>query len=659
MKKLEKNKNIKLEKKNNNNKNGIIVKKNEVKLEKNLIFFFNNFKDFILKKKFDIIAVFFLLIFYFSLEISVVSPLNQPPSPMYGGDYFYQLGCTNNIKYGGDMFKNCNLISNNPGYFPIYGILAGKVASIFDLSAFDAEIVVSYFSYLLSVIFSYLLFKLISRSILIASLGVLFFEGIRPILKYTDFGTYVITPILILSAYLFYKKQDWIRSIFFGISLGIASITHSVLFPAGYLYMGFVVVYLLNGKIISSFDFTKFLGRLKVISPKIVLFFIIAFSISLLYWFGPLFISHGHTSPHYLEWNGPGDMNNFGLQIHIFYIIIKMAFFNFNSFVSSILSVIMIIALILIFIIKKGDEEYEFARFSYILMFIITFSYFLTMPIFGIQFVPNYIYYVFGSIIKILFIVASLMVIRKILELNFKFNKKYFNIIIIILILISVYSYNLKVDNYKENQWYKVGLNKQDDYRNSLENFVINNTNINDVFLTTKENGFVLNGITGRKLVAGRRAQNDAFENMDIREMDLAIILYGNNTQVKKKLLKKYNVKYLYWDYYWIQSEYTFDQKERIKSWFDPLIAFYNDSIINLLNKNGVNYFIENTYVDPALKTKYHPKFDLIFISPENYNNATNPWNPNLNSMLEEVWDYNTHGQKIAAIYKVNYNYSS
>ena len=650
----EANKNTKVKKELSEKKEPEGKSKNKINSKLNVDFF----KEFVLKNRFDFIAVFLLLIFYFSLAISVASPMHQPSSPMYGGDLFYQMGCVNHIKYGGDMFDNCNLLSNNPGYLPFYGILAGKLAATFDISAFDAELIVSYFAYLLAVVFSFVLFRLVSGSTLIACVGVLFFVGIiRPVLKYTEFGTYAIGPILILAAYLFYQKQNWHRSIFFGVILGISTITHATFFPAGYLYMAMIVAYLLNGKTVKSFNFAKILEKFKILFPKLALLFVIAFLISLLYWFEPLFISHAQTSPHYLEWNGPGDMNEIGLQIQTFTNFVKASFFNFDSLASSFFSIIMIVAFVLMFVVKRSEGgEYDFVRFSYLSMLAITFCYVLTIPILGTHFVPNYVHFVFGTAIKALFIVGSLAIIGRVLESNFKLDKKYFMLFIALLLLVSAYDYNSRLDDYKTSQWYKVGITPVDDYRNSLEEFVVSNTEVNDVFMTTKENGFVLNGFTGRKLVAGRRAQNDAFEVMDPREMELAIILYGNDVEVKKELLKKYDVKYLFWDYYWFQSEYHFDEQGRVVSWFDPLIAFDNETWRNELDKNEVKYFVQNTYVDPALKYEFHPKFDLIFISPENYNNFTNPWNPNLNSMLKEVWSYDNQGQKIAVIYEVNYD---
>ena len=136
--------------------------------------------------------------------------------------------------------------------------------------------------------------------------------------------------------------------------------------------------------------------------------------------------------------------------------------------------------------------------------------------------------------------------------------------------------------------------------------------------------------------------------------MELAVILYGDDLWTKKELIKKNNIKYLYWDTYWIQSEYYFDDKGQITGWFDPLIAFNEPEYKLLLDQNNVTYMERVDWVDPSYKNERIPQFDLIFVTPENYHNFTNPWNPNLNPFLNKVWNYKQNGMEIAALYEVN-----
>ncbi len=614
----------------------------------------DSWKDFFVKYRTDIIVLVFLIFFFITLNYFVYSPLKQLPSPIYGGDYYYQLGCTNHVRYGGNPFENCNLISDNPGYFPLYSILSGYVARLLGVDSIKSEIYLSYILYILSIIISYILLKLITKNILVSVVGVLLFlRSSVLIVKYTDFSAYVVSPLLILIMYLFWRKESYFNALLLAVVLGMASLSHSTLFVSGFIYVFALIFYKYNNYELFKINFKSFKEKLQSNFFKVLFLFLISFLVSLLYWYEPIFIHHGKTALHYLEWNGPGDFSKMSLQLHIAKQVIVGTFFNFHNFYGAVISLIMITSLVLSVLFKRRSLEKYFVDISLLVLFLIIFSYFITYPLFGIHFVPNYVYYVFGSIILISYISYYLAFIYSLLV--YKFDKKIISLLFIILILFLLAAKVRSVNDYtKFNKWYKVGVTGLDDAKISLRNYIINNTDVNDVFLTTKELGFMLNSLTGRKLVTGRWAQNDPFENMWVRDMDAAVILYGNNTKVKLELIKKYNVKYLYWDYYWYQSEYYFDKNGKIISWFDPLISFYNKSIEEYLQSNNVKYFIYNSYVDPALRSEFHPTFDLIFISPENYYNFTHPWNPNLDRYLKMVWSYEYKGRTIAKLYKIN-----
>ena len=87
--------------------------------------------------------------------------------------------------------------------------------------------------------------------------------------------------------------------------------------------------------------------------------------------------------------------------------------------------------------------------------------------------------------------------------------------------------------------------------------------------------------------------------DMSERDIDAALILYGNNTEKKLELIEKYNIKYIYWDYYWINSEYKFDTNGNIAGIYDPMIAFYSEDSEKKLVENGVKYSVMDWWVDP------------------------------------------------------------
>ena len=566
----------------------------------------------------------------------------------------------NNVRYGGDPFDNCNLLSENPGYFPMFSILEGyfaKLTSLFGVGTIKSMIIFSYVLSVLGIIVSFSLFRLVFGDDYLAATGVLLFMTARPIFKYTEFGAYVVQPLFLITLYMFYKRQSLKNAAFLGLMIGLSSITHAVLFVSSYFLAGITILYILLDKKLELPKKNIIIKNIRSSYPALFVMALLAAVISSLYWYNPLIVHHARTSLHYLEWNGPGDMSNIGLQFKMLFDIIKGNLFNFRTIISAISSVLMLTGILFIFTIKNPDEKTRFVKLVFLGVVMLTFSYFATMPLLGIHFVPNYMIKVAGKAILAMVMLFSLRSMFLLLEkkkvLTEKNNLRAISsLILMVLLLVSAAA---GVGTYvNDNKWFKVSQSPLSRISTGMQGFVLENTGVDDVFLTTKETGFMLNALTGRKLVSSRRAQNDAYEDLDSREMDMAVILYGDNVDVKKGLIKKYNIKYLYWDYYWIQSEYYFDDKGRITSWFDPLIAFKDERYISLLNKNNVSYFVQNTYVDPTLKSRYHPTFELIFISPQNYHNATHPWNPNLDPYLEEVWSFEQNGQKLARIFKVN-----
>ena len=612
------------------------------------------FKDHF--KKEDLIVIVALILFFCITQYTITSDMKQLPSPLYGGDYYYQMGCINHVRYGGDPFENCNLLSDTPVYFPVFSIIEGYTGKFVNVDTFSLEISFSYIFLILAILLTYVLFKLISKDYIISAMLVLLFlcQSVAPILKYTSLATYVVVPLFILASYLFYLKQNYKTSIFLGIATGIATITHSTLFPVSYTAIGMLSLFLLLDKKIKLPNKDNLIKNIKRLLPLIILLFFISILISLTLWYDPIVIHHAQTSPHYLEWNGPGDLNNMGLQLKLFTGILKSIFFSFHSIIAAIITILTVIGAVFLFIIKgKKDDNSIFILFmSFVLLFMV-FSYFFTIPLLGTHFVPNYIFSVFGSLIRILFIFFSLNILL-ILAKNITHVSKYKKYIFILIIFLVCFQYISAINTYKEDKWYQVSLNGLDAQKLSFQEYMIENTDVNDVFLTTKEVGFMVNALTGRKTLTSRRAHSGAFADLDIREMEQGVILYGDDLEVKKELIEKNQIKYLYWDTYWVQSEYYFDNEGKMVGWFDPLIAFQDQKYIDLLEQNNVSYFVKNDYVDPSLKSEYHPTFDLIFVSPENYHNFTNPWNTNLNPYLEEVWSYEQNGMKIAVLYEIN-----
>jgi len=387
---------------------------------------------------------------------------------------------------------------------------------------------------------------------------------------------------------------------------------------------------------------------------------VIGVAIAMLWWYKPIFVYHGQMSPHYMDWNSSG-LSTFHEQISFFWDTFKNMFFNFSDLKYAILSIFSILGIVSLFLIKDKDKNHvRYIKFAFISSIIILLHYFITQNILGTNFAPAYISYLLVTPCSIIIACLGVYFLYHLIpdkehkENNHNnMNVWRYVLLIGILVLIAIGQIT-EYTAWKENQWYKAGVNPLPEYLNSLKNYLVKNTNVDATILTTKEVGFAVNSLTGRKLLISRRAHNDPFIEMDSRELAAAIILYGNNTELKKTLIRQYNISYLYWDYYWIQSEYNINAQGQITGWFDPMLMFDNASKKKLLTDNNVNYVVQNTWVDPAIKGDSIKTFDLIFITPNNYHNFTNPWNPELNPYLTEVWSYSDAGNRMAALYKIN-----
>ena len=593
-----------------------------------------------------------LVVCFVILNYKLVSPLQSLPSPMYGGDYYYQLGSTNHVKYGGNPLDSPNIDGTLPIYFIIYSFITGNIAKIFDMSAFDAEIFFSYIIILFSVVMMFLLVDKLFNNKILASISVLLFISAfdLPVIKYTDFVRLLLMPLFLLLLYNFMKNKSYINAALLGILYGIIGIAHSIAFMACSLLLLCVFVY--QEAIRNSVKKLFKKEGVKGFIPYIIVLFI-GMIIALLWWFGPIFVYHGKTSTPYTYWTIQ-DFGSIAVQFKFLKDIIVSTFFNFASIKGFIFSIFSILGAWYFISKKSSSNENEFsgldyARFLFFSGFLVTFHYLVTENIFGFMFVPSYISSLLLAPILVLTCITGIEAALSSIK-TIKIKKIYPLVgILIILFVFQYISYGART----EDKWYNVGKSPFSPNMVELEKYIVKNTDVNDVFLTTKEVGFALNGFTGRKLVISRRAQNDPFYDLDTHEIDQAIILYGNDTSKKLELLKKYDVKYLYWDYMWIQSEYQYDEQGKIVGVFDPLAAFYTESRENELKKYNVSYTVDTTWFDPSVKGSDVRKFKIIFISPNNYNNFTNPWKNDLEPYLKEVWYYDNKGQTIARLYEV------
>jgi hypothetical protein len=179
--------------------------------------------------------------------------------------------------------------------------------------------------------------------------------------------------------------------------------------------------------------------------------------------------------------------------------------------------------------------------------------------------------------------------------------------------------------NFTSNdEWVQYGqsLDTQTQAFFNLADYISNNVNIdNSVFISPHgETAFALNAVTGAKVLHMRRTHANPFVDINKRIADTAVILYGNNSEVRKELIEKYNVKYLVMDdysYMGMSNCYNnwdlFDLEENADSSYNCLRVSsleYRD----YLEENGLEVKEVNARLDPSQINV--PKFDLLIIKP-------------------------------------------
>ncbi|MBI4895132.1 MAG: hypothetical protein HY831_01435 [Candidatus Aenigmarchaeota archaeon] len=603
------------------------------------------------KFKQEIVLV-LIIAFYLFQQSYLISQLNQLPSPLYGGDYYFQLGSVTHIMEGGNPLVAPNIPNSEPGYFIVYSYLVASFGSTFGLEPMIAIFLFSQICIILFIVSLYLILSYITNNKNIALLSTILFLPLSafPILKYTEFTSLFLFPIMFFSIYYFYKKQNILSSTILGIVAGILSISHGAAFFVSLSFITLMFLAFMFHRVLKIdirekiIEFYPKRTNIKKYLPMMIIALVIAFSIALLWWYNPIFVHKGVTLNDNQNWAFE-DLSRFDIQLVTIYRFLSAALLNFGSINLIIISILAIIGIYLI-------ATQELNNKIFILMFItisviITLHYLITQPLIKTNFSSGKAFEFLIPFSTILLTTISLEFLEK------KITKYFFPLVIIVLLITTGFYYMDFNQRVQKDQWINVGKNPLSEDLIQTREWVLNNTSVDDIFLSTKELSFALNGLTGRKVMVSRRSQNSPFIDIDQLEADSAIILYGNDSSKRKELLDKYDVKYLYWSYYWIQSEYQINENGELVGSFDPIIVKDVKDYRNYLNKYNITFTVLNTWIDPAIKGPEIKKYNLLVVGPENYRDFNKPWNQGLDSYLEEAWNYTNNGKTYVKIYKV------
>lgn len=590
---------------------------------------------------------------YTLLLYNGISGFKALPGPLFGGDLYFQLGEINHMYYTSPLewASSSNGIGSRPAYFIIYGSLVTIFGKIFLLQPIDAMLKFELILPAISLAAFYILFRKLFGNEWISVLGAISAVSYTafPLLKYTVFTKYVIVPLFIYSLYLFFKNQGLKTSILLGVMYGAMALSHSTAFVFSTGVILCVFAYMLYSDRSSLSLAPAYLSSKKWFAVAFLLGFIIA----QIYWFEPIFIYHGKAGLASQLWSTE-DMGNPSVQWAFVANTLGTTFFRTYSLFQLAISLLCLAGLAMLAKDIRSLKDYEaFSLIIFAFAFALAFSYFITMPLLNTNFVPGYVqdmYLTLGALM------VSLVALKRIMENDSysKYSQAILAVLFVLLLLDLAGSYS----GWKTNLAYYHPENPvpflYPAFYDSLQQYILKNSDAHDVILTSNEAGFAVNALTGREVMLSRRAQNDPFVDFDRYQIDGAKILYGNNLQEKISLLKKYNVKYIYYDLMWVNLEWHM-KDGKIYTYSDPLMAFYSSQNENALAVSGVRYARMTGWVDPAVRNSNVKMYDLLLVTPDNYDSTGKGlWKDDIDHLLTEAWRYDDNGQTVAVLYKVN-----
>ncbi|KYK25283.1 hypothetical protein AYK26_02265 [Euryarchaeota archaeon SM23-78] len=592
------------------------------------------------------------------LQANLIGSFKQLPSPLYGGDYYHQMGGINHVKYGGDAFKSFSTNDPVPSYFPIYSLITGNIARFFNISAMQAMFAFSYVLTIIALLLAYWLGFLLFRN-KSAALGatLLFFFFTRiPIIKYRQFTEVTFFLFFFVCLYYVLKTRDWKWALAAGLAFGIGSLSHGSMFLYLLLFMPVLLVYMLLGQYVNydkrkfSFNKQEFKEQWKKNLVLFLIILVIGFALALVYWYLPL--SYMASSDPALReivdlriLQGRGDFySNLMARAGWVFSAVWGSFIYQYSFVFVAFTILGILAL---FFVKKWSRTIKFILLITISTIFIFWHFLITQPLLGAQVPVQEMRTFILPLLMFMFSGLFLSIIRN--TVKNKLLKLGISVFVIILVLLTnFFIYNTYI---KEDRWIQVGQS------GSLPgpllgaaDFIIQNTDVNDAILTNHELGFAINALTGRKIVSIPRGHLSPVTDSVQRDADLAVMLYGSNNEQREKLFKDYNVKYLFWDSYWLRGEFIFDQDAQVVGLFDPIEVLDKPDWREYLDASNVTYEPIHTELNPNKRGKAN-QFDVLVVMPRM--NITHPWHPSLNKYLELKFQAPQNNPSIK-VYKVN-----
>lgn len=421
-------------------------------------------------------------------------------------------------------------------------------------------------------------------------------------------------------------------------------------------------------KILDSLYFRKIVS-IVLISGVLTLF--------LPWWNYAIFVSGGNIGQE-TKINDSVDFSDPSMYFGHLTFFIERIFFTFSSPTSTFFSIFSLLGFLGLFLVNSkklnvNENLKFFCKFYLVGYFIAGYHYLVMTPLLGNELAPIRTSG-FGLIVTqvllssfAVLIVANILVLhlKKLYKIKKKNLKTVLNVLYIFGSLILLISSVSALDKKAEDRFYRQGFELEQNpqyniYKDLYYSYYAgNNIRPEDtILISSNEISMTLHNLVGVDIINGRYGYYYQYVDYQPYWLDSAIILYSDNQERREEVIQKYlqtgKDLYIYWDFYWIQSEFVINNEGQIVTYSNPL-KFIDQEFKDELRINNISYFEDTQSFEPNTYNRDRfRKFDLAVVSPANYRSAITPWKEGLDQNLEKVWSYELNGNEVAALYKVS-----
>jgi hypothetical protein len=322
-------------------------------------------------------------------------------------------------------------------------------------------------------------------------------------------------------------------------------------------------------------------------------------------------------------------------------------FFSTGSWVGILVNVLAGLGVASLFVV-----DYDKTRLTAVLCFVLPFTSVTILAFVGgdtVTFINRTVSFLF-PVLQASLATTAITVLTRVKNWTYQYDKTATWGIIAVLFVLTTASL---VTGFGD-RWQRQAQQSPQEKLVGMESYLKANTAVGDTVLTNKELGLSVNAYTGRKLVAYPVGHKSLVYDVNERERDLALMLYGNASTPREELFDKYSADMFYWDDYWIRSEFRRNPQGDIQGLFDPILVLDTEENRDAFDTYNVSYRQDRLGLNPNWRGQV-PRYDVLLVFPSSFN-ATHPWDESLDDYLTEAWTHEQRGRRTAALYDVSYS---